>query len=471
MIAVGAANFLWQLGSSNYFVDEILSVSAAFRPLGNVLQAVSTGELTPPAYFYFLHEWLTRLATQTEWIARLPSAACGALLVGAVYWLAWRLAGRRAVALGSAALTAASPFVLEYSQRAQGYVFVMLAVTLTVAAALQAERSSHRRTAWLMAAAGGAVVSLWLHYTAGWVLLVLCGWVARRPAFTVAARRVFVAACALAALSLAPLVAAQHASIPARRGVAASAGITATTVARLLDTPFDGRVDALRPLGIVLTLGALALVLTRGAKVIGEWRLLALIAAGEPLALLLSSAFGAHLMLTRYAAVAAPFMIVAIAAAIAVLAALPRPAAGGLVAVAIAALALVTLQGLFESHRAQGFYPDARGVVAYVRAHERAGDLVVAPSNPATAVQLLYYGVSGLRAGWTDDPAAGIRLLSERRHRLWTIVELPGDPPAGAVRSAAQRALRPFGYRVAAARVFPGVVALAVVLAVPSRSI
>ncbi|HEY2436604.1 MAG TPA: hypothetical protein VGH93_05450, partial [Solirubrobacteraceae bacterium] len=58
VLALGAANFLWQLGGSSYFVDEVQSLEVATRPLHGVLHATSTIELAPPAYFYFLHGWL-----------------------------------------------------------------------------------------------------------------------------------------------------------------------------------------------------------------------------------------------------------------------------------------------------------------------------------------------------------------------------------------------------------------------------
>jgi len=100
VIAVAAANFLWQLGSSSYFVDEVQSVDVATRPLGGVLHATATLEVSPPAYFYFEHEWLGHLGSLSEWAARLPSAICGILLAGPVWWLATLVSDRRAVDRG-----------------------------------------------------------------------------------------------------------------------------------------------------------------------------------------------------------------------------------------------------------------------------------------------------------------------------------------------------------------------------------
>ncbi|MGI8904148.1 MAG: glycosyltransferase family 39 protein [Solirubrobacteraceae bacterium] len=500
LLGLTAANFLYQLGSSSYFVDEVQSVAAAASPLRGVLHAVSATELTPPAYFYFLHEWLLRLSSHAEWVARLPSALCGVLLVAAVYWLTRLLTERRPVALLAAALSACSPFVLEYAQRAQGYVFVMLAVTVAVAAAMEAERAERRRALWLAGAILACVLSLWLHYTSAFPVVALCAWVATRGSFTARARTMYLSACAIAGLALVPLLIAQHDSFPHRSGVAASAGVSGANVATLVATPFDGRLDALRLLGGLLTVGAVLVLIVLRRGVARERCLLLALAAGEPLALLALSALGGHLMLTRYAAVAAPFMIVAIAVAGDALVRISRPAAVGrrspwlrragegpgsswlqravaaagslwlrrAVAAALGTGAVVlAVAGPLDSHRPSGFYPDARGVVGYIAARERPGDVLLTTRNPATAVPLIYYGAARLHLNWIGDAGTG-RLVQTRRRRLWTILELPpGAPSARRVIALASPGAASLGYRVLGERAFPGITPLAVVLAAP----
>jgi 4-amino-4-deoxy-L-arabinose transferase-like glycosyltransferase len=461
VIGLAAANFLWQLGASSYFVDEVESVTVAVHPFSGLLHAIATSEISPPAYFVFLHEWLGHVGSSVEWVARLPSALCGAALVGGVYWLASVLCGRRAIALGAATLTALSPFVLEYAQLAQEYVFVMLAVTVAVAATLHAQRAESRRGLWLAGGAAAAILAMWLHYTAGLVVLALCVWVATRDAFPGRWRGAFVGACVAAGAILIPLFAKQYHVSHGRPNVAASADVTTTTVERIFATPLDGRVDALRVLGVVLTVGALVILLASRRGIVRERLLIAALAAGTPLALLVLSAFGAHLMLTRYAAVAAPFMIVAIAAAVAA----ARPRALGVV-IAAGAL-LVCGAGLLASHRTQGFNLDARAVARYIRARERPGDVVVASNEPGSALPLLFYG---LRPDWIGT-ATTTALVSEHKHRLW-VIELgwDGSPSAAAVLKYAQSAARSLGYRVTRVRVFPAIASLTVVLAVPLAS-
>jgi hypothetical protein len=309
---------------------------------------------------------------------------------------------------------------------------------------------------WLAGGAGAAVIALSLHYTAGLVVAPLCVWVATREAFSKRSRYAFVGSCVIAALALVPLILAQHRSIPVRAATL-TAGVNSTNVERVFAAPLDGRADALLVLGVAVTVAALVTLLASRRTIIRERWLVAAIAAGVPVALLTLSAFGAHLMLTRYAAVAAPFTIVAIAAA--VVNARPRPLGALLAAGALA----VAVAGLLASHRRQGFYVDARGMARYVRAHELPGDAVLASSSPGSAVPLIFYG---LRPDFIGSQTA-TTLVRERRRRLWAIYALSRDAPDTDVLAFARDAVRPFGYDAKRVRVFPGVAPFAVVLEVP----
>ena len=109
VIGLAAANFLWQLGSSSYYVDEIQALAVSLHPISGLLHAIANDEITPPAYFAFLHEWTGHVGTGPEWVTRLPSALCGVALVGAVYWLASVVSERRLVALGASQAERADP--------------------------------------------------------------------------------------------------------------------------------------------------------------------------------------------------------------------------------------------------------------------------------------------------------------------------------------------------------------------------
>jgi 4-amino-4-deoxy-L-arabinose transferase-like glycosyltransferase len=460
LLGLAAANFLWQLGSSSYYVDEVLARGVALHPLSGLLGAIADGEIAPPAYFAGLHEWFAHIGTGPEWVARLPSALCGIALVAAVYWLALLLCGRRSIALGAAALAALSPFTLEYAQRAQEYVFVMLASTIAIAATVQAERAADgRQRRWLVAGAAGSVLSILLHYAAALVVLPLCVWVATRSALTPRARAAYVGACAVAGAALVPLFVVQHGAHPDRAGVADTAGVTATNFARMLETPFDGRVDALRLLGVAVTVAALAAVLARGRQVLGERWLVVSIAAGGLAVLILLSLFGLKLMLTRYAAPLAPLLMIVIVAGAA---SLPRPLAALLAAAAV----VVALAGLRDSHRVQGFNLNARGIIAYIRARERPGDAVLEPPNPGTRIVLDFYGLARLHPALVGQPD-GSALVVSRRHRLWLIQDANLRVSVRAGLAYGRPLAAALGYRIGAVRIFPADVPLGVVELIP----
>ncbi len=165
------------------------------------------------------------------------------LLVAAVYWLTSLVSERRATALFAAALAACCPFVLEFAQRAQGYEFVALAVTVAVAAAVQAER--RHSTRWFAVALITAIIALCVHYTAVLVLAPLCVWTATRPAFTLRAKVLSVGMCTAVGIALIPLLIRQHDAFPTRSGVGASGNVTVTNVLKMIiDLPFTGRVQA-----------------------------------------------------------------------------------------------------------------------------------------------------------------------------------------------------------------------------------
>ncbi len=459
LLGLAAANFAWQLGSSSYFVDEVLSISAATHSLGSLLHAVSHTEISPPGYFLFQHEWLGRTGSRAEWVARLPSMLGAVALVGAVYWLGWVLSRRFVIALGSAALAATSPFVLQYAQLAQGYLFAALATTLSVCGVLQAERSRLAPARWLVAGGAAAVLAMCINYTAVPVVAMICGWVWSREAFPSRWRRGFVSACALVVVVLAPLFVVQWHKTPGRHGVGSAASLTLDSLGRLARAPFQGRVASLPALSIVATLAPLSVLGLRRRRLPSPWLLIAAIAIGEPLFLLLLSAFGARVVLTRYAAVAVPFVIVAVVAGIALL---PRPAA----LVAALAVLIAAAVGLRDNHRQLSFYADARGAIDYIQAHREIGDVVLSPTSPTVAAPLAYYGSQGLNPllhyAFTGSRQAAT-LISERR-RLWVVAEVPtGSLTAAGIISPEQALAGRLGYRVGPGRLFPSSTPLAVI--------
>jgi len=459
LIGLAAANFGWQLGSSSYFVDEVLSLQVATEPLGGVLHATATSEVTPPLYFYLMHEWIGRIGTLAAWATRLPSALAGIAVVAAVWWLASLLSDRRAVAVVAAGLTALSPLALQYAQMAQGYVFVMLTVTLAVAASLRAQQPGEHRGRWLAAGAVAAVLALWLHYTAGLAVIPLCIWVAKANDLPARWRAAFIGACIVAEATVVPMMIAQHNSFPDRSGVAGTAALTLTTAERVFELPFDGRVDPLRLLGLAVTIAALVILAVKRGRLLRHWQLVGVLAVGPPLALFLLSAlqqqgFLGHLMLARYAIGSAPFVIIAIAAAVTSIELRAVSAVLGVAALTVA------ITGVAMSHRRTGFYLDARGIAQYIHTREHRGDVSLATGSQGELIPLGYYGVDYDPSSKADGPS----LVTTRSHRLWVIAQLPTNAVSTAT---LRRAMRLPGFTTTDVHIFPSLNPMGVVLEVP----
>lgn len=463
---VAALNFSWQLGASSYFVDEVLSVHAASAPVHELLDTVRAAETTPWTYFLFLHEWLLRTGTQDEWVARLPSVVAGVSVVLATGWLAWLFVGRHA-ALVAGALAALSPLFLQYAQQARVYAFAMLAGTICAGAAVRATRSVESSTRWLVAAGVAGVASLWLHYTATLVVVPVCAWVATRHVIPRRGRVAFAGACAAAQLLLLPLAVDQFGNQP-NGGVVGIASLTAKNAIRVLETPFDGRwangIDIASVVGVAVVVVSLSCAFAR-REALRDRGLLFLLALTPLVAIILLGAVGRDLVLTRYTAVAAPFLLVAVAAAVTTT---PRALGTTLLVVALA----VAATGLVRSHRRGGFYPDARAAVAYIDARWRAGDVIVTPGQAGFDIPIAYYGGRRLRPPprfVESHDRSAVAATYQSGARVWFVFASPG--PGTSARSLlrlADGALARVRYGAVSARTFPGSATLGIVLAAPA---
>lgn len=461
ILALAALNFLWQLGSSSYFVDEVFSIRHALPPVHSLLGAVSRSENTPWTYFLFLHEWLYRTSSQAEWVTRLPSALAAIALVGAVYWMAAAFV-ERVAALGAAALLALSPLALQYAQQVRVYAFAMLAVTVAVGATVRAVGESAARRRLLLLGAFAAAAALWLHYMATVVIMPLCVWVALREDVPRRARAGFVGACLVADLVVLPLFIYQRGHNPP--GV--FPGSTLLKLIGVAETPFDGRytagINSVRLLAVAVVLASLvSLLVVQNRGAVRERRLLVALGLLPPLTVCLISALGSDILISRYSSLAAPFLLTAIAAAATTL---PRPAATGLIAAAL----LVSTYGLILSHRRGGLYLPAREAIAYIKEHREPGDVVVSPADATAEVPLGYYAARGphpIPAYLVYHGPQDLAAIRRARRRIWVIVE---TPPHLRLLRAAAAALGPFGYRPVGVHLTTTYHSFAVYLAVPS---
>lgn len=467
LLVVAALAFTLELGRSSLFIDEVFSWSASRGGLDDMLVSLRYAEVSPPLYYLLLHAWMGLSGGDSETLLRLPSVLAGVGLVAAVHWLG-RLAGGRSAATLAAGLAVISPLVLMYAQQARAYVWVMLALTIAVAAALQATRDGSARLLALSAlAAAGALA---LHYTALLVLAPLTVWLVCWSGAPARWRAAFVGCLGLVGLALVPLVLEQLG-----RGhhdaTASYAALTPVRALALVGTPFDGRSHAdllvARELGALVVVDALALLAFGESlrRVAGRWLILA--CAATPLIVVIAfSALGQPLALTRYTAVAAPFIVVAIA----VVAARVHRALG---AALVVAAAIAALSMLVAAQQRDGQYSDTRGAVATAGAHWQDGDVLVSVGLLGFGGTLDYYAGRQLPPGagrvlaYRDLPAATqaaeIARAAAAGRRLWVV----SDPPLSSAQAA--DALVVLGYEPVAAREFAGSGPIQLIRAEPIR--
>ena len=460
ILALAAFNLLLGIGSSSLFVDEAFTWTVASAPLADLYAQVKASEVAPPLYYGALHTWMKLGGSESEALMRALSALAGVRLAAAGRWLGWSVAGRRTAILAGL-LAALSPLVLRYGQEARAYVFTMVAVTVSVAAATQAVDDRANRSRWLGLAIAGSVTAVWLHYTSLLVVVPLAVWVITRRELSRRAKALYSASIVVAQALVTPIMVSQFAAD--NPGAARFSRLTLANAIDVLGTPLDGRYPhnaLLSAVGAVATLGAVALLLRR-RDAVRHAALIAVLTAGPIAALFLVTLLSEDVLLSRYSSVCAPFAIVAIAAAAALVHHRAAVAVVGIVA-AFAAL------GSLASHRTDSNHPDIGSAFDHAGAGWRAGDvLLIAPTSAFDLIAAplwKYYSERALPAAaevvaGADSPR--LQAAIRKRRRIWILRE----PPAS--RASLARALRPIRYRPVAPRTFHGITDVQVLLSEP----
>ncbi len=465
VLVLAAASFAWQLGSSSLFEDEVLSWHPAMLSLHGLYQNVHHDEISPPGYYVLLHEWIYHIGSQLEWVMRVPSVLAGIALVVAVYWLASLVADRRTAMLASLG-AAISPLVLAFAQEARSYIFTMLFVTLGAAAALEARRRERgrARVLWLLAAGLATIGAFWTHYTANLVLVPVLAWFAWRPGASTQGRVALPLLCVLAEVPLAPLLSYQLGQ-GHEAGIAASANLSLDHDLRVLGTPFDGRFDhtvTWTIVGAVIVSGTIVAAVIALRKRDSPLMLEVILpAAVIPLAaVFLATLASKPVLLSRYTAVAAPFLLILIAFVIA------RGARPIAIAIGVGALA-AAIGGSALTHSHSGFYADTRGAMAHIQRERQPRDVIFISGYPALPGVLDYYLKRGLLAAAPivnpNHVGALLPAVVRGRGRIWLFGSSGYTPRLRDV----QTALAPLHYRAVELDRYPGVTPLNLVLAVP----
>jgi len=164
LAAAGATLRFATLGHQGFGHDEAVTVGRILRPgLGATLEQVPrNGERTPYLYYVAAWTWTRAFGTGAVGVRSL-SALFGTLTIPAAFGAARAAVSERA-GLMAAALVAANPFLLYYSQEARSYaLFALLATgTLWALAAVLARPSTRALGAWALTTA----LALSTHYFA-----------------------------------------------------------------------------------------------------------------------------------------------------------------------------------------------------------------------------------------------------------------------------------------------------------------
>jgi mannosyltransferase len=145
--AVTFVIMLWGITGASYWRDEAATMSAAQRPLGNLLRTLGNIDAVHGAYYLII--WvMVQLGGPGELVTRLPSAVAMAGAAAAVAALGRRLISPRA-GLASGLVFAVLPEVSLYGQDARPYAMVVALATLASYLLVRAMGPAANRPRWL----------------------------------------------------------------------------------------------------------------------------------------------------------------------------------------------------------------------------------------------------------------------------------------------------------------------------------
>ena len=200
VVVVGALLRILQLDQS-VVGDEPWSYYAGTLPsFGDMLDFVrSDQEITPPLFTTLV--WVVgKIGGDDPSVLRLTSLLAGILTIPLVYGIGLRVA-KREVAVAAAALTALSPFLAYFSVELRAYSLVIMFVSASTLALLNAVE--RERVGWWVAYGALSCLAMYTHYTAAYVLAAQLLWVL---VFHPAARRAALLSNAGAAAAFLPWV-------------------------------------------------------------------------------------------------------------------------------------------------------------------------------------------------------------------------------------------------------------------------
>jgi hypothetical protein len=158
IVSVGTWVRFWGLGNVGLHGDEETMAMAVMSILREGAPILPSGMFYPRGMTQlYLMAGSVQLFGESEWAFRVPSAVCGVLVI----WLSW-LAGRRFLRphwnLAFATSVALLPAMIDYSQTARMYIFLIAAVAACMVCVFAWERSG--RLGWLLGAVAALVIGI-----------------------------------------------------------------------------------------------------------------------------------------------------------------------------------------------------------------------------------------------------------------------------------------------------------------------
>src|SRR5262245_51738015 len=185
-IVLGVGTFVrfWRLGEPGLHGDEETMAMAAMHIVRDGWPILPSGMFYPRGLSeLYLMAGSVQLFGESEWSFRLPSALAGVAMIYLCY-----VAGRRFLRpewnLALAATVAVLPELIEYSQTARMYIFMLVCIPGALASIFAWERSG--RIGWLLGGVLALIFGIELH-----ALAVTCALIFLMPGLLQADRRKF----------------------------------------------------------------------------------------------------------------------------------------------------------------------------------------------------------------------------------------------------------------------------------------
>lgn len=167
---IGCILRFYQLGYNSLWLDEAYTYSLSTESYGGIWQAITSGEVNPPLFYWLEH--IILYFGNSEIILRAIPAISGVILIPVMYFLGKEIFDKRA-GLISAMFTASSPIFIYYSQEARAYMLATLLLAIAILYYIKFDKSNTIKDAIIFGIF--AALTIWTHLYTIIIIAILCG--------------------------------------------------------------------------------------------------------------------------------------------------------------------------------------------------------------------------------------------------------------------------------------------------------